>query len=185
MSHLLSEKKVYYYTLEGSRCVFADERVKKHLLDVIGELHQRDGWLLFAFCITDDSAYFIIGANRISEVARTLQQAVRKQLKQSSGQKSHQKSGNELIEQKRKLNTLTEIASFSREIHKIPLRRGYVGRLEDYWWSSYPAYVGIHCWDLVDRRMLFLYFSADPNTARRRLKQFHTLDDDTFQYIND
>jgi len=57
MSHLPTEKKVFYYELEGSRYLFADERIKMHLLERIGELRQRDGWLLFAFCITDDQAY--------------------------------------------------------------------------------------------------------------------------------
>ncbi|MCD7820230.1 MAG: hypothetical protein LUH07_14480 [Lachnospiraceae bacterium] len=176
MSHLPSERKVYYYVLEGSGYLFADERVKKHMLDLIGELHQRDDWLLFAFCIMDDSAYFIIEAGKISSVIRTIQYAVRKLLCQSVFSKSSQKREIELSGQTRKLDTLTEIAYYSRRIYRIPLERGYVSRLEDYWWSSYLSYAGIYIWDLVDHRALSLYFSADPDIARKRLKQFYTSD---------
>ncbi|MCD8337986.1 MAG: hypothetical protein LUD18_12110 [Lachnospiraceae bacterium] len=175
MSHLPTEKKVFYYEMEGSRYLFADERIKMHLLERIGELRQRDGWLLFAFCITDDRAYFVIEAARIAGVIRTIQNAVRKQLLQPENSRAIQTTRIELSGQMKQLNSLPEIADCCREIHQVPLRQGYVCRLEDYWWSSYPSYLGVHQWDLVDPRLLSVYFSIDPGTARRKLKQFHAV----------
>lgn len=176
MSHLPTEKKVFYYELEGSRYLFADERIKMHLLERISELHQRDGWLLFAFCIMDDHAYFVIEAARIAGVIRTLQSAVRKQLLQPETSETPRKDQIALSGQMRQLNTLPEIADCCRKIHQTPLRQGYVSRLEDYWWSSYPSYVGFHQWDVVDARLLSLYFSVNPGIARKKLKQFHALE---------
>jgi len=177
MSHLPTEKKVFYYELEGSRYLFADERIKMHLLERIGELRQRDGWLLFAFCITDDQAYFVIEAARITGVMRTIQNTIRKQLAQPEDSGRSRRTRIELSGQMKQLNTLSEIVDCCRDIHQIPLRRGYVCRLEDYWWSSYPSYVGFHQWEAVDLRLLSMYFSIDPGIARKKLKQFHAVSD--------
>ncbi|MCD7834429.1 MAG: hypothetical protein LUH00_10675 [Lachnospiraceae bacterium] len=176
MSYLPTERKIFYYEMEGSRYLFADERIKMHLLERISELRQRDGWLLFAFCIIDDRACFVIEAARIASVVRALQSVVRKQLQQPEAAKASQKTRVELSGRMRQLNTLPEIADCCREVHQIPLRRGYVCRLEDYWWSSYPSYMGFHQWDVVDRRLLTMYFSVNPGIARKKLRQFHAVE---------
>jgi len=174
MTRISTEKKVYRYTMEGSRYLFADERVKMHLIDLVGELHHRDGWLLFTFCILDDSAYFILGTEKISSVVRTIQSTVRKRLWQPSELQAVREARMDLSGQVEKLETLTAIADCSREIHRLPLERGYVRSLEDYWWSSYPTYTGLHVWGMVDRRFLSMAFSPDPAVARSQLEQFHS-----------
>ncbi|MCD7954870.1 MAG: hypothetical protein LUG93_03765 [Lachnospiraceae bacterium] len=176
MTRISAEKKVYCYTLEGSRYLFADERVKMHLIDLISEIHRRDGWLLFTFCILDDSASFIIGADKISAVVRTLQTTVRRHLWQPPEFRQVRESRMELSGQVEKLSTMAEIIFRSREIHRLPLEQGYVYALEDYWWSSYPTYTGLHIWEMVDRRVLSMAFSPDPIIARRQLERFNTAD---------
>ncbi len=162
MSQVPTEKQVYCYSMEGSRCLFADERVKKHLIDLVGEIRQRDGWLLFAFCIMDEAAYFIIAANRIERVVRGLQNAVLKQLLEdyrsgmSDKEKLRRNAGIELTGHTRKLGTLVRIADCCRRIHRLPLEQGCVSRLEDYWWSSYISYAGVHEWEALDTKRLLV-----------------------------
>ncbi|MCD7735895.1 MAG: hypothetical protein LUI07_02845 [Lachnospiraceae bacterium] len=180
MSYLPTERKVYYYRMQGSHCLFADERIKKHLIDLISEIRERDGWLLFAFCIMDDDAYFIIEAGKIAAVVRSILISVRRLLCQTAASDRRRSAGAalksriELTGQTQKLDTLPEIVECCRSIHRIPLNRGYVCRLEDYWWSSYPSYTGLHVWESVDQRVVSLYFSTDPDVARKKLKKFHT-----------
>ncbi|MCC8044620.1 MAG: hypothetical protein LIP12_03860 [Clostridiales bacterium] len=176
MTHISAEKKVYCYTLEGSRYLFADERVKMHLIDLINEIHRRNGWLLFAFCILDNSAYFIIGADKIAAVVRAIQTTVRKNLWQPPEFRSVRENRMELNGQVEKLETMAEIVFRSREIHRLPLEQGYVNALEDYWWSSYPTYTGLHIWEMVDRSVLSMAFSPDPYVARRQLERFYNAD---------
>ena len=73
----------------------------------------------------------------------------------------------------KELDSLREIAARCRQIHRLPLEKGYVSRLDDYWWSSYITYAGEYDWEMVDCRIFSLYFSANPEVARRRLVKFH------------
>ncbi|MCD7715197.1 MAG: hypothetical protein LUI39_01930 [Lachnospiraceae bacterium] len=158
MKQISKERQVYCYTMKGNHCLFADEIVKKHLIDRVGEIRLRDGWFLYAFCIMDDAAYFVIGANQITQVVRELQAAVQKQLGENDGADEGRLRRNTRIELSchiRKLGTLLQIADCCRKIHRIPLELGYVSRLEDYWWSSYPSFAGLYEWDSLDSNWLF------------------------------
>ena len=55
--------KIYYHILQGSRYTFADERNKKKLLDIVIATQDQEKWYIYAFCITDDKAYFLMGVN--------------------------------------------------------------------------------------------------------------------------
>ncbi len=157
MKQVLTEKQVYCFTMESGHCIFADERDKKHLLDLVGEIREKNGWDLYAFCVMDKAAYFVIGAVQITQAVRGLQSAVLKLLRHGIYGQNRGKVGLELEAHTKRLGTFVQIAECCREIHRIPLRQGYVRRLEDYWWSSYPAYAGIRGWEPLCPGMLFLY----------------------------
>ncbi|MCD7763619.1 MAG: hypothetical protein LUI14_10580 [Lachnospiraceae bacterium] len=157
MKRVSKENQVYCYTMEGSSCLFADERDKKHLLDLVEEVRQRDGWSLYAFCVMDDTAYFVIGSAQIDQAVRGLRSAILKQLEQSVYVQNRGNTSVKLSGHIKKLGTFVQVADCCREIHRIPLREGYVSSLEDYWWSSYPAYAGVLGGEYVSPRLLFLY----------------------------
>lgn len=188
-------RKVFYHVLEGSPYLLADERDKRRLLDILFDIEREEGWLIYAFCITDDSAYFIIEADGSGTVRRGMQRlACRFQQPVRAGQrpkgrpaKEYPQGGFSLkdrppedrpevclsIRTLRELSSLSEIASCCRQIHRLPLEEGYVSRIGDYWWSSYITYTGEYNWALVDCQVVSLYFSADPDVARSRLRKFH------------
>ena len=53
---------VYCYVMKGSTLLLADERNKKHLLDLLLCAHRACSCPVYAFCVTDDAAYFITEA---------------------------------------------------------------------------------------------------------------------------
>lgn len=168
-------RKVYYHVVEGSHYLFADERHKKKLLDILSEIEKEEEWLIYAFCLTDDCAYFIIEAPGAGAVRRGIQRLANRFLSQYRAELP--RSGNQGIFLSSttldELDSLSEIAICCRQIHRIPLEKGYVSCLDDYWWSSYITYTGDYEWELVDCRAFLLYFSANPEAARYKLQNFH------------
>lgn len=162
--------------MKGKHCIFADERNKKKLLDIIFHIQLAEGWHIYAFCITDDHAYFIIEAASGASVYDGMRQAADIYLQFCQNALWNQPhfaaeklSGSTVKE----LRSLQDIADCCRQIHRIPLEEGYVSHISDYWWSSYITYIGNYDWKMVDCRVFFLYFSMDADTARRKLQRYH------------
>lgn len=175
MAYCKKARKIFYHTLEGSQYLFADERDKRKLLDLIFEIEKEEEWLIYAFCVTDNSAYFVIEADGVCSVRRGIQRAVGGFLSGYRKDPSHRKGCEATLrgDALKELDSLSEIADCCRRIHRLPLEKGYVSRLDDYWWSSYITYAGEYEWNLVDCRIFSLCFSANPEIARQRLVKFH------------
>lgn len=175
MSNQKQARKVYFHVLEGSRFIIADERNKKRLLDIVLDIQRQEEWAIYAFCVTDDSAFFVTEASCSSSIGRgagrmaeQFLEKCRGTLPQLSGITPTVHPG--VLEE---LNTLQEVAGRCRWIHRLPLDKGYVVRMIDYWWSSYITYMGQYDWEMIDCHVLTEYFSMDPEAARFRLRRFH------------
>lgn len=168
-------RKIYYQTLEGSHCLLADERDKRRFLDILFAVEREEEWLIYAFCLTDDGAYFVIEAGGVSSVRRGVMRAANEFLSRYRADLPRQGARETFLrsENPKELDSLWEIAACCRQIHRLPLEKGYVSRLDDYWWSSYITYAGEYDWKMVDCRIFLLYFSANPEVARRQLVKFH------------
>ncbi len=168
-------RKIYYLVLEGSRFLLADERDKRKLLDILFAAEGREGWLIYAFCLTDECAYLVVEADGACSVRRGAARAAREFLRKYRADPVHPEGREAALECRiqKELESLWDIAAHCRQIHRLPLEKGYVGRLDDYWWSSYITYAGEYDWKLVDCRIFMLYFSANPELARERLVEFH------------
>lgn len=169
--------KVYDGVLACSRLLLADERNKKKLLDMFLGALQSEEWPLYAFCMTDDRVYFVLGCSGLNSLRKCLAgisgrflSECREMLPHFVGVEPQIISG-----EMRELNSLQEIVGRCMQIHQIPLKKGYVERLEDYWWSSYITYMGYYDWGELDCRIVSMYFSADPCVARMRMQRFHQL----------
>jgi REP element-mobilizing transposase RayT len=162
--------------MKGNRYIFADERIKKKLLDIVLDIQLAESWSIYAFCITDDRAYFMIEAVDHASVKNGMRKVADLFFKlygnsawiPYSTRRTDLSTGSE-----KELRSLQDIAVCCRQIHRIPVEKGYVNRIHDYWWSSYNTYIGNYVWKMVDCRIVLLYFSLDPETARRRLQQYH------------
>lgn len=170
-----SIKKVYYHILKGSRYILADERNKKKLLDIVLGIYRENDWNVCAFCVMDESMYFVTEAREQDAVRHEIRRAIdefftkcKENIPQLHGCVPFLTSYS--LEE---LDTLETAARYCRQIHRLPLEAGYVGRIEDYWWSSYRTYTGEYEWDGVDCRLFFRFFSLNPETARKKLLCFH------------
>lgn len=175
MANQRETRKVYYHVLEGSRYLIADERNKKRLLDIVFDIQRQEDWAIYAFCVTDDCAFFVTEAACSSSIGRGAGKMAeeflhrcRETLPRLPGIIPSVHPG--ILEE---LNTLHEVAGRCRQVHRLPLDKGYVARIADYWWSSYITYIGQYEWEMVNCRILTEYFSPDPEAARLKLRRFH------------
>lgn len=175
MSNQKQARKVYYHVLEGSRLIIADERNKKRLLDIVFDIQRQEGWAIYAFCATDDSVFFVTEANCSSSICRGARQMAQQFLKKCQKTLPRLSGVTPSVHQGplEQLSTMQEIAGRCRFIHRLPLDKGYVVRMSDYWWSSYITYMGYYDWGMVDCQALTEYFSEDPEAARLQLRRFH------------
>lgn len=170
-----SLKKVYYHIVKGSRYILADERNKKKLLDIVLGIYKENDWEVCAFCVTDDGMYFVTEARE--------QDAVRHETKRAIDEffikcKEHIPQLRGIVPflsavSLKELDSMEAVAKYCREIHQLPVKAGYVNRIEDYWWSSYQTYAGTYDWNAVDCRLFLHFFSLNPETARQKLLYFH------------
>lgn len=175
MLHLENNRKIWHHIIQGSHYLFADERNKKRLLDLVLEVQKKKGWKIYAFCLTDHKAYFIIEAEQEEEITCGIRQIKEKFLAKCRKNMWAQPVARlEFVSNE--LRTFQEVADCFRRIHRIPLEMGYVDRIGDYWWSSYITYMGNYEWSLVDCERILLHFSDDPQAARRKLRVFHHAD---------
>lgn len=159
MHYYKQDRIVTYHALVGKQCLLADERDKWRLLQSIASCSRAKSWFVYAFCLTDEGIYVLTESDSHTQVQADLRRAV-EELPRAEIQ-----SGGE-----EELDSLQEIAECCRRIHRIPLERGYVRHIGDYWWSSYVTYIGSYEWQMVDCRALSLYFLVNLKDSRCHLQ---------------
>lgn len=178
----MSEKKglthIYYHFLEGSSFLLADERDKWKFLESIKSIQQKKALDIYAFCLTDSSAYMVMETSSIAEIQKLLVQIL-EYVGETSAHAGLLQDRGAIIQKSasKELKTLQDVVRTCMHLHRKPLEYGYVSRIADYWWSSYISYMGIYQWVQVNCHPVSLYFSADPEEARNRFRRYHLLNE--------
>lgn len=160
---------VFCYALEGRKCIFADERNKKHLLDCVLNMHENQNWPVYGFCVTDDAAY-IITAGAESELSQEAEKFIQLFYNVYEG-----RSGEDcaLRIQVQAICSVNELVEQCVELHRLPIIDGYVKNPGDYWWSSYRTYVGGYVWPMVNCSIILQALSMDEQKAQNKFRAMH------------
>ena len=164
---------IYCYGMKGSTLLLADERNKKHLLDLLLCAHRACSCPVYAFCITDDAAYVITEADDTYTLQMLQEQAIRRFWEMYEGFPDPEGMRYLHMQRIEPIQSMPEFARRCRAIHRLPLSLGYVRRIGDYWWSSYQNYQQGYRWGMVDCSVLLQFFSSDPEDAFHRLRLHH------------
>lgn len=181
MSYQIPVKGVFFHVIEGNKYAFADERTKKYLLDILENIHEHAVWHMYAFCITDQNAYFIVETQNMDAWMRDIEAAVR-QFRDLCGIRLPKWWSDALAirpGQAQQLQTEKEIKEYCCSLHRLPISYGYSEKLCDYWWSSYITYMGLYDWTFIDCDWILRQFSDQPFKARQMLKEYHSMSDIT------
>lgn len=192
MAHLDTNRHIYYYVLQGNSNILSDERDKKKLLDIILSVRCEREMELYAFCLTDEKVFLLAGVKRQAELERAVRvisvkcaEYHKNNLMYVNAGACRRKEAADSIKNKEiyrlkvvwreRLNHVQEIRNKCRGIHCIPVEKGYSGRIRDYWWSSYRAYLGYYEWKALDMLPILQLFAPEPEKARRQFRRFHEL----------
>lgn len=178
--NLFIDTHVWYAHLKVTSKVFADERDKKYFLGVVLQSREENGFRVFAFSLLDDEAYFLLGmtegrAEAIGQILRELFHQY-----EDYYRKSHGKTVPADIEWEEKCRSVyqaEEILDICRYIHQMPVEKGYVKKLADYWWSSFLTYRGIYFWEFVDTRPVLWYLSDSQMKSVQLFMKLHRKED--------
>lgn len=173
MTHLSENHSVCYYVLEGTRYLFADERNKKKLLDIVRTVQKVQDWHIYAFCLMDDDAYFIIEAEQSGQVCTDIRLIGAAFLEECRSRPWSPLQADVSVTSSQ-LASMEEVVCCCRDIHLLPCRMGRVRRIIDYWWSSYITYAGVYDWGMVDQSWLAGCFGVSAGNLQREFRRFHS-----------
>ena len=160
------------YELKGTKCLLADERNKKHLLDEILWMHREKNWPVYVFCVTDENAYVITDTGG-DALEKELQRTIDRFYRRYEGYMRPVKEKFLRLEQVCQIKHKEELFDACRKLHCLPVQLGYARRPGDYWWSSYHTYFGGYAWPMLDCSMLLELLSEDPEKAFAEFRRLH------------
>ena len=177
MAYLKGQKPVYYYVLKGHPNILADERDKKKLLDIVLGIQQVQEFEIYAFCITNEEFCLMLSAANQAEINKGVRQLSAEfsawRLGGRPSARAKRAAEQLTVVLRKKLRSQQEIKLQCREIHFIPVSKGYVTQIRNYWWSSYQTYLGYYDWKQVNCSAVLRIFSEDCESARRQLRRYH------------
>lgn len=162
---------VFHAFLRFETSILADEKDKKKFLDFALKSQQEEIISVMAFVILDDEVDFLLGIRERSGAGRTA--CSRLKYWERFIVKEHPEEKKNIQCRNRELKQEEEILEICRYIHMLPLTRGYVKRIRDYWWSSYQTYRGCYFWKNLDTGPLLGYFGRDIKKSRIHFLRYH------------
>ena len=173
MSDIGMQESFHYVILKGRKETpwLADECVKKRFLNQLLKEREKISFRVYAFCILDKEAHFLVNIPAYGDIRRTA-------AKMSQGlQKSYLRQypqGKEKVSVSRKHLSpcsLATVLEYCCNIHL--LARGYAGKIQDYWWSSYSEYLRKNVTGLVETEPILQVLDAEPRRALQKFIQYH------------
>lgn len=166
---------IYHITIEGKDDIFKDDEDKITFLEILGELRDRCDFKVLAYCILDNKYDLLIKFHNIF-ISKVMQRVSMyytryfnlKYHRKGSPYKGRYKST--IIEDKKYL--LGKI----RDIHLIPMRKGYVTSMEDYKWSS-DVFYRFNLESTLDIGFILDDLDDDRNLAIKRYIDYMNLGD--------
>ncbi len=120
--------------------IFENSTQKSRYLETIQKYHEQGKVRLYAYCILDNSANILI-----EEAEDSVAQFMRRVgISYVHWFNQEYKRGGPLFRDRytsQPVFTDTECMRIIRFIHQLPVRMGITRRMEDYYWSSYQAYL--------------------------------------------
>lgn len=164
---------VFYAFLKLEAGIFADEKDKKKFLDFALVSQQDKSISVLAFVVLDDEVHFLVQSSREIMTEDTVQKTLKDWKKYL--QKEHLQTLNaaQMEYGYRKIESERNTLDICRYIHRLPLERGYVKRMRDYWWSSFQTYRGIYRWPGVDIIPLLKHFADNTEKGRILFLRYH------------
>lgn len=157
---------------ENRRYVFADEIWKRGLLISVAEVQKNFPMTVYAFCVLDEEAHFLIWMQKnqmkraTGQVAKQFEDYIQRvQGSRNACLKSSITSPREMDEE--------QLLDVCVQIHLLPQKRRCVRRYADYYWSSYREYFHGSDFGVTHTKMLLGFLDGNLVKARKKFAALH------------
>lgn len=173
MVHTKTRDDEYYVVVKNRRGTrwLADERVKKQFLDRLLKMRDRISFRVYAFCILDQEAYFLLSIPHGRSIEWMTAKISRELLKSYSAQYPQQKEETAVTSERLANCSYAMLLEYCCRIHL--LARGYAEKIQDYWWSSYAEYLHKNVTGLVETEVILRVLDAEPRRALHKFVRYH------------
>lgn len=164
---------LYHVIARGNRgqAIFRSDRDRRHLLASLDKVWQQNRFRLYAFVLMTNHLHLLIEVER-SPLAKIMQSLLYRH--SSYFNRTHKTRGH--LFQGRYRAILCDrdayLLELVRYLHLNPVRAGLVPRLDEYAWSSHPAYLGRERWPFLSTESVLGQFGKQRGVARARYRKF-------------
>lgn len=173
MAHRNMQEEFYYVVLKSCRTCrwLADERVKQQFLNRLLVVKKEVSFRVYAFCILDQEAHFLLGIPGGRSIGRVTSKISRELLKSYSAQYPRRKEETQTDSVRLSDCSYAAVLEQCCRIHL--LARGYAEKIQDYWWSSYVEYLHKNITGLVETEAILRVLDAEPRRALQKFVKYH------------
>lgn len=173
MTYTKRQNDFYYITLTGSQKTgwLADERVKKRFLDELVKARDGGAFRVYAFCILDEEAHFLLSIPCGRKIAPVLTKISGKLMKSYLSQYPQGREQAKVAARRLFPGSRTTVLEYCCRIHLMA--RGYAKKLQDYWWSSYVEYLHRNIIGLTETEVILEALDAEPRRALQKFVRYH------------
>lgn len=174
-----SETGIYHVVLRGinKQTIFEDEEDYEMFLVTLNQYKKKSGYKLFAYCLM---------SNHIHLLMKTLDETLGQIFKRIGASyvywynQKYDRTGP--LFQGRFMSEAVEtdeyLMAVLRYIHQNPIKAGIVSKLENYVWSSYCEYIGLHDTHYLDKNFVLKLFHEKKKKAVTEFKAFNEIEND-------
>lgn len=152
--------------------VLADECDKKKLLDIVQQIKFSCPFEVYGYCILDNEARFLFHMPQESEeeilcgIADdfTAYYKLNREVRWDVVRK---------ISADKTFKTEEKLRDSWLELHNLPVKKSYVRKAADYWWSSFRDYAGKSQSGIVNQEQMLNFLDKDILKARKKFSSYY------------
>lgn len=162
------------FVLKGKekKNVFADECDKKKLLDIVQQVKLCLPFKVYAYCVLDSEARFIfkMPAEAEEEILCDISDDF------TAYYRLNREIKGSVIREARRARVFDSPDKLKKgwlELHNLPVKKEFVKRAPDYWWSSYQDYSGKYLSGIVSQEPMLHLLDENIEKARKKFSCYY------------
>ena len=163
----------YHISVLTDHKIFSDEIDKQKFLSMAAQDSSRSGYGILAFSLLDDRFDMLVknsgsSENMASDTVNSLMEEYRAYYDRD---KNSPDLSFRVSIQCDSISDNSSLIETCLDIHALCMRRNYVRRLKDYWWTSYQTYRGEYDWKFVDVSYVLRWLDEKSDESRLALQK--------------
>lgn len=174
MQRICEDTQICYAVLRGKSNLhlFGNEIQKKKMLDAAKKSQEEIQIQILAYCVLRNEMHVVLLASQ-EKTEKFIEKVKREYLEMMEGMYQIKKEGAFRKDSVKMLRGAGAAERYSIKLHLLPVECGIVMRPKDYWWCSYPDYMGRKWLELTDVNWMLSRYDRKRNRAVAIMRRKH------------